>query len=829
MKKTILFAGAAATALTMMPASIAIAQNSSATTDVITVTARKREESIQEIPLSVTAFTGDQLLAESVSNFEELALRTPGLQFSQEFGRNGDRPVIRGQASILGASGVAYFVDGVYADAGTIQSFNLADIERIEIIKGPQSALYGRNTYSGAISITTKSPRGEAGGSGFFEYGSDEQIEISLGGSFPINERLGVGFQLRHYERGGTFINTYNGDDIGDEKSDSISLTAEWAPNDNFTARVRAAFQNDDDGPAPNFHQDASENNCYTDNGSFYGGGGRYYCGIVEPGEVAQDYDRQFTSRPGVTLDQDTYSARLDWDIGELTFTSVTGYVYTEDSFSADADYTDQSFEQSVFADFPLFEVFPGGWGWGIANGGVVDFSFEEESKTREWSQEFRFGNDPNAQWHWELGAFYYNAQSTAQQVRDVTPEMQALADANATETFDEICANAFLFCVFPVPLASTNIVYSADTAREEITNTALFGFLEFAATDRLTVSLEARYAEDEISANLRDAALTVNNVVPPAITEIPERTATFDSFNPRFTARYVLNENQMVFLNIAQGNKPGGYNVGVFDDTQQQFDLYGFYDEETVVQYEIGSKNTLADGDLILNGSLYFSEVEDYQLTSSVPNSAGTGTISVSTNVGDAEILGLELETVATPSVMPGWTFMGNYSYTDAEFTSGRDQNQGLLLDTLDNGLVDCSTGNEFPELGDCTSLYGDISGKRIPRVPEHMFFGQVEYRTPVSDNGWEAYGRVNVSHESSRFAQVHNEASTGAATVWGLGAGIENDRHAIRFIGENVGDEDAVLAVIRYADGNASFRRSFFGTLRRGSYYGLSLSTRF
>lgn len=832
MKKSALMFGAAAMALGMGIAAPAVAQNmdSVSNNDVIVVTARKREENIQEVPVSVTAFTGDQLLEQAVSNFEELALRTPGLQFSQEFGRLGDRPVIRGQASILGESGVAYFVDGVYASAGTLQSYNLADIERIEIIKGPQSALYGRNTYSGAIAITTRSPTGEADRRAFLEIGSDNQVEASFGGSMPIIEDvLGVGFQIRHFQRGGIFTNTYNGDEIGDQESDSISFTAEWTPTANFSARFRASSQSDDDGPAPNFHQSSSFNNCYTDNGTFYAGLGRYFCGTVGPRPIAQDYDRQFTTRPGSTLDQDTYSLRMDWDVGDLTFTSVTGYTYTEDSFRADADYTAQSFEQSVFANFPLFQLFPGGpWGWGIVNGGTVDFSFEEETKSRELSQEFRLGGDGGDNWRWEIGAFYYDSTNTSQDVRDINASMQALADANAAATFGAICAGAFLPCAFPVPFGSTDISYSADTAMEEITNTAFFGLVEMDVSDQLTLSFEARYAEDEITASLIDRALVFGT--PGATTTlIPERSATFDSFNPRFTARYTLNDDQMIYFNAAQGNKPGGYNIGVFDDTPAQFALYGFYDEENVTQYEFGSKNMFHDGQLMFNAALFFSEVENYQLTSSVPNSAGTGTISVSTNAGDAEIMGLELESVWAPDAMEGFTFAWNYSYTDAEFTAGRDQNQGLLLDTLDDGLVNCSTGDEFPAVAGCTSAYGDISGQRIPRVPEHMFFGQIEYRTNVGSSDWEFYARANGAYESSRFAQVHNEAETGSATIYGIGAGFEDDRHAIRFIGENIGEEDSVLAVVRYADGNASFRRSFFGTLRRGAYYGVSLSTRF
>lgn len=164
MSKSILMVGAAALAMTAY-ASPAFAQNvdeeeAESRQDVITVTARKTAENIQETPVAVSVVTADTIDNLSLTDLSDISKLTAGLSFDNEFGRDSNRPVIRGQANILGASGVSYFIDGVRI-SGAITDYDLNDIERIEVVKGPQSALYGRNTYSGAINIITRTPQDE--------------------------------------------------------------------------------------------------------------------------------------------------------------------------------------------------------------------------------------------------------------------------------------------------------------------------------------------------------------------------------------------------------------------------------------------------------------------------------------------------------------------------------------------------------------------------------------------------------------------------------------------------------------------------------------------
>ena len=179
----------------------------------VVVTARKVEENLQEVPVAVTALTQDYLQDLGISSLQEISKVTAGLVFDSEFARGANRPVIRGQANILGGSGVSYFIDGVYI-TGSIDDYDLNDVERVEVVKGPQSALYGRNTYSGAIILTTRSPGEDFGASARAEIAEDNEWQVSATMNGPFTENLSGGLAVRHYERGGIFVNQFDGRDI---------------------------------------------------------------------------------------------------------------------------------------------------------------------------------------------------------------------------------------------------------------------------------------------------------------------------------------------------------------------------------------------------------------------------------------------------------------------------------------------------------------------------------------------------------------------------------------------------------------------------------------
>ena len=153
----------------------------------ITVTSRKRAENIQDIPLSIAAFSVDQLRDRGIDNIHELAEQTAGFAMDRGFGRFFDRPVIRGQSSILGGRNASFFIDGVYV-SGSIASTTIDSLERIEVLRGPQSALYGRATFAGAINYITKRTANEFEGQFNGRYGSHNDFKSSLWLSGPVVE-----------------------------------------------------------------------------------------------------------------------------------------------------------------------------------------------------------------------------------------------------------------------------------------------------------------------------------------------------------------------------------------------------------------------------------------------------------------------------------------------------------------------------------------------------------------------------------------------------------------------------------------------------------------
>lgn len=780
----------------------------------VIVTARKLEESLQETPVAVTAVTAAQMESWGLDGLADISKITAGLIFDSEFARGANRPVIRGQANILNDSGVSYFIDGVYV-SGSIDDYDLNDVERVEVVKGPQSALYGRNTYSGAINIITRSPGDAFGGRIRLELAEDEQFLVSASLSGPLSEVLSGGLTLRHYEMGGPFTNQFDGSDIGEQQSRSVSGVLEFTPSEQLSIRARAYYAERDDGQPAVMATRYFDNNCYIDNGSLYGGAGRYFCGEVAPGDISSDWPVQAPDNRD-TDENTQLSLKIDYQINDAwSLTSITGYNDRNEEFVIDGDYLPTSFHVSNFTPngFP-FGGFADGPPFLYAYAGTMtDFTFATATATESWSQEvqFRFSGD---RLQGLLGAYYFDQDQTARDIREVSEAQQGLAQANWFAEFRRmqgLCAANFL-CESMAPFFGSAIVVPRDVNGLSIKNAALFGMVSFDLANNLGLTLEARYQDEKI-----DQEAVVQDLGNPADAPVLA-SASFDGLLPRITLDWRPTPNNMLYLVYAQGTKPGGFNGTVAIEAG-----IPTFDEEDVDSIEIGAKNVFAGGQATANFAAFFNQVEGYQLTQNVRS--GQNTTSATVNAGDADIFGLEAEIQARPQAAQGLTLTLNYAWTDTEFQRGFDQNQGVLLDAADDGMINCSTGDQFPEVDGCTSLFGDIKGKRIPRTAKHQLFADAEMRRPFAGGGWSWFIGANLAYESSKFAQVHNEAETGDATLVNLRLGLVSDRYAIRVWGRNLTGEDTAYTVLRYAEPEA-FRRNFAVAPRRDATFGVTVS---
>lgn len=326
--------GAVASAL-VVPVQPVLAQG----IEEIVVTARKREESLQEVPLSISAFSEEFIDDTGVNSITDVAQYTPNLSFRRSFGRAFDRPAIRGQGPILGAQTVGLFVDGVFI-AGTLSSTPLDNIERIEVVKGPQAAMFGRATLAGAINYVTKKPGNEWEGKLTARLAEHEEYEIRTFVSGPIIEdTLAFNLGLRHYEYGGEYDNIGpGGTTLGQEDTDSVYGTLLWTPTDNFSAELSLTWFEDEDGhPVNDLAIDSPELNCFLPN--FRG----YFCGTV-PNRGALDLEIDPTLDYGIERETFRSSLKLEYDWNDYTVTAVTATAKEDEDWLVDFGWETNEF-----------------------------------------------------------------------------------------------------------------------------------------------------------------------------------------------------------------------------------------------------------------------------------------------------------------------------------------------------------------------------------------------------------------------------------------------------------------------------------------------------
>ncbi len=781
------------------------------TIEEIVVTARKREESLQDIPIAVSAFDAQTIENRGLESIDDVSRFTPGLSFSKAFGRATERPVIRGQSNVLAGvqfgveAGAAYFVDGVYYP-GDIQNLDLGDLQRVEIIKGPQSALYGRNTYSGAINFVTRGPSDEFTLDIDALGASDGETEFRATVSGPIlGDRLGGSLTARTYDYDGEWTNTVTGKTVGDESSRSVSGVLDWTPTDTFSLRTRVQYNKDDDGPPPIFLQPAESNNCYPGFRSMASwalsgstNDNQYYCGAIEPGRVALNTDAidgpspavpgipegstffgtvygsgDGTAFDGLEREQTLVSLLADWSFGPGYQLTASGALRSDEVKTGyDSDHT------SVNYFFPPF-FFPPGFQQEAL------FANTNRDDIDDYSVEVRFASPTDRAFRWLIGGFFYSQQLEGTDITFAEPEGGgALVDVSDTR------------------------------------NQAIFGYVEYDLTDRWTATLEGRYAE-ETKQLWESSGFSGRD--------------EWSNFTPRATLDYQITDDTLIYGVVAKGIKPGGFNGDAGLVTNQ-----ATYEQEESWNYELGVKSNIADGRVQFAGAVYYIDAQDIQLTTPVPNFDGTALTSIATNQGSGEVMGIELDirAIISDALDVGFT----YALADSEFTEGCDDFQW----TLTSGGGELSPDGEsasadFTGNGSCS-----IEGRQFPISSKHQASAFFNWYLPAGgDNEWFVSG--DVTYESKKYVQVHNLAYAPAATIAGLRVGYQADNWKLTAFARNLFDEDSVVIATRwlaipyistgFSLNTASFvpgaatgaPRAFFTTLRRGRQYGLEFSYSF
>ncbi|WP_321324421.1 TonB-dependent receptor [uncultured Parasphingorhabdus sp.] len=727
----------------------------------IIVTARKREERLVDVPLTITAFNADYIKEAGLENVSDVALQTPGFSFRQGYGRTGSgdggaasRPAIRGMSNILGAANAGFFVDGVFV-SGNITSYQLDNLERVEVIRGPQAALFGRQTFSGAINFVTRKPNEEFRGQISQTIAQYDHYETSGFVSGPLTDNAFFEVSGRYYSFGGDYVNADTGKrDINDQKSWNVGAKLRLTPNPNLEVILQGAYGQDQDKGYATYKVGSNNLNCYLPQvtGTVFGtialNANRsrgYFCGEVEqPTQLAYNNDAiEALGYDGLNRSYFRSDATIvqtfdnDWSI-----TSVTAY-----NGSVNQNGYDNDLSPSVNPSITI-----------------------EGSQTHDFSQNIRIQTPQSSRLRGLVGAYYYRQRDGKGYNVNVTPTS---------------------------PIFGQRERFNSD---DGVNNYAIYGLLELDATDKLSLTAEARYQIDEILGSTENDQ---NNLgISPATNQ---RKATFKSFLPRVTARYELAPRWNLYGSIAKGNKPGGFNDLPTDSQQtfiDDFETRGFdvFKEEEVWSYELGTKGELPNG-IYFNVAAFYLDWRQQQLSQSQPYGRPDGTFNTVpfvVNAGASEIKGIEVELSGN---LTDWlSFRAGYAYNDAVFTDFYDENTEELLDTDGRpSFLDADFSITNP--ADVDGPNGQVAGNRLPQTPAHQLnlSGMAEF--PVSTNV-KLFLRGDFAYETNRYAQVHNLARTGDSYNLNLRAGFEVNKINVTFFVNNVLEDRTPLVVTRLFD---------------------------
>ena len=876
--KPFLWAACALAPLAIAVPSIAQAQDSDPAAEEdkgglqeILVTARRTSETLQETPVAVSVVTSSTIEDYGMTSIDDFAKQANGISFSQAFGRFTDRPVIRGASNVLAnvqfgvETGAAYFVDGVYFQ-GDLQSFDPSSIERVEIVKGPQSALYGRNTYAGAINYITKDPGEEfqANATARLAEHGEKQISASVSGSL-VKDVLGFRLGGRYYDYEGEFINQLTGKKLGQENSKSVDLTIVFTPFDDLRMRTRISKQKDRDGARAFFLQGAAANNClpgYRSIGNrnsgtflsipasgFLSNPGRlttdptnrnqWFCGVIQPQPNNIRLNTDPTTYPGgvpvtdgtafdgIANEQYNVSNVIDWDIGGSgwTVSSLTGFRKNKNATGSDSDHSEAY--QAFGRGEPLFGA-------------------SDSDRQKDFSQEVTLSSPEDAPIRAKIGGYYFKQDFDS---RDI---------------------------VFEDPLlrtGSTTALLGGDTSQAAtIRNRAVFGMVEWDITDALSITAELRHAIekktiiDRSSASATGAYIFAAGVSQPLLdqfgctAELINRVSAalapipgcrvfdegeFKGTDPRITVNYTTTGGTLLYANYATGRKPGGFN-GTAGITAQL--LLGrnadTYQPEKAQGFEVGIKFDALDRRLFGTFALYSNKLTNVQLSTAIPNPGTGGSLtSIVTTAGNkAKTEGFEASLQANPT--KGLNIGMGVSYVNARFTSGCDAdlfiyNSGGLRPNFD-------TANPSAAALPLCSL----NGKRLPLGSPWTMNGSVSYETRVGAGDTKLFGNTSYSYESSKSIQTDGLAETGDALVVNGRLGIKTENITISLFGRNLTNEDSIPLATRWFDlrygsatgipagltfdGKAAVAetgspRAFFGALRKTRTFGIEASFKY
>ncbi len=607
--------------------------------DVIFVTATKREESLQDISVAVSVVDGERLDDLSINTLDELTFLVPTVMVSDA--QAATNLFIRGVGSGQNygfEQSVGIFIDGVHFSRGRSARAPFFDAERVEVLKGPQSVLFGKNVVAGAFNITTRKPTDEWEGSltaGWTPKYNGEEFTGFLSG--PLSDTLGIRIAGKYSQIDGYIENTLPGaPNPGGRTEYIIRGTMQWEPTENFVATLKAeTSQLEVEGGLPVTPTLLAP----------------AHLALVQAVDPLAETDKDYqTSAPGTgdpffdgmfnNTNTDNFTLTLDWGLGDHQLTSVTSYVRYDTRQRTNNDHV---------------------------NLNVV--SGPEEHEFDSVAQEIRLASPTGGFLEYIFGAYYANEDLNTARIANVDISLSSLGG------------------VFGVDRLGRNQRFDQD-----LSTWAIFGEATLNITDDLRIIAGARYTEDSKIVNKRmfysDVALDVNDAVPDPIVSAAfngvlgsehvynriERDT--NDFTPAVKLEYDVSDDVLLYGSYTQGFKAGGFDEDYLSDVIDDFE----YEDEEVESFAGGAKLTLAGGDAYINAEFFHSDFKNLQVSTFSVSSFLVG------NAAAARTMGIDID--GRWDVNENLTVGGAFVWLDAEYT---DYEQGPCV--LDDAGVEIAT----------------------------------------------------------------------------------------------------------------------------------------
>lgn len=591
----------------------------------VVVTAQKRSESLTDVPISIAAFTGEDIAKTGVRQMREVAEFVPNVTISE--GNDNNTAIrIRGVGATTRNIGfdtrVGVYVDGVYMGQSPAQNLDVFDLERVEIARGPQGTLYGKNTVAGAINLITNKPDDEYYVDVRGEYGNLDSHRVTAVANLPITDRLAARLSMSDHRRDGYV--------------DNITTGTKFNERDGTAVRGQIAWQGDrvDVNLAGDYLESKRT--------SFFGEAITDWSGNVYPDpaapddlEIANDFDNDEKREVwGV-------SATVNVDLGaDYSLTSITAW---RDTWARRLQDTDHSPLDLLVVDYPD--------------------SYEQ------FTQELQLFSPEGGRLEWVAGLYYYDEDAVTERQPVVGEDIGVLLGALGSS------------------LAPFGPLFAGSTAGTfgEVDTRSWAVYLNgtYALTERLTLGFGARYTDEKKEV---DYAL-IGDVVDLGFTQVPTAALfsvaigpvvngqtvaryqdenDYDDFSPTVSLTYAINDDLNVYVKYSEAFKSGGFNVDFV--SQQLFDNGIGFDPETVESYEIGLKGALFDERVRFSLIGFQMDFEDYQLNQFIELGNNLSAITIQ-NAAEVRSRGVEAEVswLATPNLL----LQAAVGTNDAEFRS--------------------------------------------------------------------------------------------------------------------------------------------------------------